>query len=127
MRRREFVGSVLLGGAAGRAAVPQGPADGGGEERMTWPTGDGYEAPVAAGENEVRWVQVDLGLSRKIDAVKLYPKFNPSPPRGIGFPVRFRIDISDDPQFAAATLVANHTSADQADPIDRFYREYLNP
>ncbi len=74
MRRREFVGSVLLGGAAGRAAGPQGPADGGGEERMTWPTGDGYEAPVATAENEVRWVQVDLGSTRKIDAVKLYPQ-----------------------------------------------------
>jgi hypothetical protein len=61
MRRREFVGTVLLGGAVGRAGVPQGPADGGGEERMTWPTGDGYEAPVATAENEVRWVQVDLG------------------------------------------------------------------
>ncbi|MGA2271795.1 MAG: discoidin domain-containing protein, partial [Bryobacteraceae bacterium] len=119
MRRREFVGTVLLGGAAGRAGVPQGPADGGGEERMTWPTGDGYEAPVGTAEDEVRWVQVDLGSPRKIDAVKLYPKFNPSPPRGLGFPVRFRIDISDDPQFAAATPVSDHTSTDLADPIDR--------
>jgi hypothetical protein len=102
VRRREFVGTALFGGAVGRAGVPQGPADGSGEERMTWPTGDGYEAPVATVENEVRWVQVDLGSSRKIGALKLYSRFNSSPPSGIGFPVRLRIDISDDPQFSRA-------------------------
>jgi DUF1680 family protein len=86
---------------------------------MTWPTGAGYDAPDAAVEDEIRWVQVDLGSPRQIDAVKLYPKFNPSPRRGFGFPVRFRIEISDDPQFRSAQPVSDHTGADLADPIDR--------
>jgi len=123
MKRRDFVGAMLLGGAAGGAGTAQTPGDASGDERMTWPTGAGYDALPAAAEDDVRWVQVDLGSSRQIDAVKLYPKFNPSPnpspPRGIGFPVRFRIDISDDPKFASATPVSDRTGTDLSDPADR--------
>lgn len=49
-----------------------------------------------------KWVQVDLGESMKPDAVALFPvtvQIENEPVVGYGFPRRFRIDISDDPNF----------------------------
>ena len=53
-----------------------------------------------------KWVQVDLGQSRPIDEVILVPAYvvyggHPGP--GFGFPPRFRVEISDEPDFAHAT------------------------
>jgi hypothetical protein len=45
-----------------------------------------------------RWVQVDLGASQPIEAVKLYPKFGMPGDhfKSEGFPLRFRVEVSDD-------------------------------
>ena len=75
----------------------------------------GYQATPPEGASH--WVQVDLGASRKIDAVKLFPAFD-APEHSPGFPVRFRLEASDDPQFKAAALIADRTGADYADPGD---------
>lgn len=40
-------------------------------------------------------------------------------PRGRGFPVRFRIDVSDDPKFTAVATVIDQTGADSPDPVNR--------
>ena len=76
----------------------------------------GYQA-AAASDEASHWVQVDLGTSRKIDVVKLFPVVN-SPEQAVGFPVRFRIEASEEPGFSTPTLVADCTGADYPDPGD---------
>jgi DUF1680 family protein len=95
------------------------PANEGMVERVAYRTWTGYKAKPASKPDEVRWVQVDLGVSQTIDAVKLYP-MNGSPwpdLRGLGFPVRFRVEASEDPEFKSATMIADCTDADYPDPI----------
>ncbi len=65
------------------------------------------------------WVQVDLQAAQPIDWVALVPaqvdwQLVGGP--AYGFPRRFRIDVSDDPAFAAFTPVAVYTDADFPEP-----------
>jgi len=52
--------------------------------------------------------------------VKLYPKFGMPGDHfaSEGFPLRFRLEASDDPRFAAPALIADQTAADYPDPVD---------
>jgi DUF1680 family protein len=118
MKRRDFVSTVLAGGVAGRLNAQPQAAAGADGDRIPSPTGLGYDSPLAATAEEPGWVQVDLGSSRKIEAVKLYPKVSFISQRSQGFPVRFRIDVSDDPRFGTAALIADQTGADYPDPAD---------
>jgi DUF1680 family protein len=78
----------------------------------------GYQSPQAANDNVVQWVQVDLGQERRIDKVKLLPMAGWGG-EGIGFPVRFRIESSDDPEFKTPATIADRTGGDVPDPADR--------
>jgi DUF1680 family protein len=118
MKRREFVGTVLVGSVAGRLNAQPQVVTGADVDRIPSPTGLGYDSPLAATAEEPCWVQVDLGSSRGIEAVKLYPKVSFISQRSQGFPVRFRIDVSDDPQFGTAALIADQTGADYPNPAD---------
>ncbi len=79
---------------------------------------NGYHSGIAARPDVVKWVQVDLGRSVPVERIRLIPArptdFRDSP--GFGFPVRFRVAISDDPTFARAETVADHTRADFPNP-----------
>jgi alpha-L-rhamnosidase len=77
--------------------------------------GHGYHGAVAKGPDETKWVQVDLGASRAIEAVELHPCDHVGV-KGFGFPVRFRIEASDDADFKAAAAIADHTKADAPNP-----------
>jgi DUF1680 family protein len=78
-----------------------------------------YRAKSSDGSAASTWVQIDLGSSRPIDAVKLYPYIRPHFPSGDGFPLRFRIECSDDPAFGTKKIIANSAQADYPDPGDR--------
>jgi hypothetical protein len=54
-----------------------------------------HRSRASGGAETTTWVQIDLGGSPSIDAVKLYPS-NGFKAAGDGFPVRFRIDCPDD-------------------------------
>ncbi len=57
-------------------------------------------------DDEVRWIQIDLGAVKKIDGIKLLPKVVPwGYVQSEGFPSRFRIEVSDDPDFSFACNV----------------------
>ncbi|MDZ4286998.1 MAG: DUF1553 domain-containing protein [Prosthecobacter sp.] len=61
----------------------------------------GYHSAVAPKQDTAKWVQVDLGRHVAIERVVLrpcYDDFN-SIGAGFGFPVRFKIEASDDPEF----------------------------
>jgi mono/diheme cytochrome c family protein len=66
------------------------------------PTPDyGYHAQIAARADTLKWVQVDLGQRVDLAQVVLapcYDDFN-GIGAGFGFPVRFKVEVSDDPDF----------------------------
>ena len=68
------------------------------------------------------WVQIDLGLRHSIDSVKLYPANERLYPgrdehyAGEGFPARFRVEMSDQPDFHEAKAIVDHTAADFPNP-----------
>ena len=81
----------------------------------------GYHSQITDRPDVTKWVQVDLGSTRAIDEVILVPAhvvYGGHPGPGFGFPPRFRVEISDDPDFARATVVADHTQTDFANPGD---------
>ncbi|MDX6262215.1 MAG: alpha-L-rhamnosidase [Kribbellaceae bacterium] len=80
----------------------------------------GFHSAVVSSPDTTKWVQVDLGSSESIAGVTLYPARPTNDPAGdfpgAGFPVRYRVQISDDPTFATATTVADRTDTDQQNP-----------
>ncbi len=131
--RRQFVGSVALGGAcltlspllwlekslaASSRAVAIPGATG---ERMAVAAAWSYRAyrsKSSASPDIATWVQVDLGASCPIDAVRLYPS-NWHSLAGDGFPLRFRIECSDEPRFQSRQVIADWSRTDYPDPGDR--------
>ena len=82
---------------------------------------NGYHSGITRTAEVRKWVQVDLGQSLPLDAIRLIPArptdFPDTP--GFGFPARFRVEVSDDPAFVRARTVADHTRADFPNPGDR--------
>lgn len=77
--------------------------------------GRGYHAAEAARPDELKWVQLDLGQPRPISAIRLYPARHEGKD-GFGFPVRFKVEASNDPDFKDARLIADQTAADVPNP-----------
>jgi mono/diheme cytochrome c family protein len=79
----------------------------------------GYHSQLSPKQNLSKWVQVDLGKSQAIQAVVLHPchdDFNQIG-AGFGFPVRFRVELSDDPKFQDKVhRIADETQADFSNP-----------
>ncbi len=74
----------------------------------------GYHSQITDRPAVTKWVQVDLGSTRAIDEVILVPAYviyggHPGP--GFGFPPRYRVEISDEPDFAQSAIVADHTAS----------------
>jgi hypothetical protein len=61
----------------------------------------GYHSAVAPTPDVTKWVQVDLGSTVEIDRVTLLPAHDTynGIGAGFGFPVRFKVEASDDPEF----------------------------
>jgi len=81
-----------------------------------------YRSKPAKTADATTWVQVDLGESRPIHFVKVYPANEKGYPgrdeyyAGEGFPVRFKIESSNDPDFHNPALIVDHTDADYPNP-----------
>ena len=81
-----------------------------------------YRSKPAKTADATTWVQIDLGESRPIDFVKVYPANEKGYPgrdehyAGEGFPVRFKIECSSDPDFHNPALIVDHTAADYPNP-----------
>ncbi|HEY8505970.1 MAG TPA: DUF1553 domain-containing protein [Gemmataceae bacterium] len=79
---------------------------------------NGYHSAIVPQPDAEKWVQLDLGESVPIDAVRIYPArptdFRDAP--GFGFPVRFKVAVSDDADFRTAETVADHTAHDFPNP-----------
>ena len=140
LTRRKFLGKTVSTGASLTAlrvfrpssilaAAPDSPAHLSAEgERMAFTPATAYRPYKSKPANRadvVTWVQVDLRSRRAIEEVKLYPAVALVQETGYGtgnnqgFPVRFKIEASDDQQFKTAQLIADYTGADCPNPGDK--------
>lgn len=82
---------------------------------------NGYHSQFSPIADATKWVQLDLGASLSIDSVRLVPAkpvdWQPDTP-GFGFPVRYRIEASNSPDFTQAQVLVDRSQEDQANPGD---------
>jgi len=74
-------------------------------------SGYGYHSDTALVAGTVKWIIIDLQETKDIDAIKLYPAQHDKT-YGYLFPVRFRVDVSDDPIFNDFESVVDETGGD---------------
>lgn len=72
----------------------------------------GYLA-VSTPNEEIKWVQVDLGQETTIDEIILYPLVYAGI-KGYGFPLRYRIEVSNESDFSEPIIFADYTKNDVA-------------
>lgn len=83
--------------------------------------GNGYHSAFGSDVNDMKWVQIDLGKRAAFSKILLYParpyNFQRDEP-GFGFPVRYKIEASDDPNFHElnTALLVDRTDSDQPRP-----------
>ena len=79
---------------------------------------EGFQSLPEKRADTSRWLMLDLGSEVPIDEVRLYPAQAGEYParRGFGFPLRWRVELSGNPGFAAPVTVADLRSADQFNP-----------
>ncbi len=79
----------------------------------------GYHSGLANEADATRWVQVDLGRSAAVDRVTLWgcrDDFN-GIGAGFGFPVRYKVEVSEDPAFRLkTTMIVDRSKSDAANP-----------
>ena len=80
-----------------------------------------YHSRPAKTVDATTWVQIDLGASQRISHIKVYPANDKGKP-GDAFPVRFKLEAADDPDFRNAKLLVDHTDADYPNPHGRVER-----
>jgi hypothetical protein len=98
-----------------RLATLQKPAPGKSSKAEAY----GYHSQIAPMQDVVKWVQVDLGKSVALSKIVLHPckdDFNQIG-EGFGFPVRFKVEVADDAEFASgATVIGDQMQADYPNP-----------
>jgi len=79
----------------------------------------GYHSQIEKTQNVAKWVQIDLGETQPIESilyVGCHDNFN-NIGAGFGFPVRYKIEIADDPEFKKETVViTDSTQSDVPNP-----------
>lgn len=79
----------------------------------------GWHSAIEARQESTHWVQVDLGVSKKLSRLVLHPchdEFN-NIGAGFGFPVRYVVETSSDADFkGAVTIIHDASRMDQKNP-----------
>jgi len=78
----------------------------------------GYHSKIESKQNDEKWVQIDLGKVSRISRITLFgchDDYN-GIGDGFGFPVRYKVELSDDATFTKAFVVADRTKEDQPNP-----------
>lgn len=79
----------------------------------------GYHSGITSKQETKKWLQLDLSQRHELREVKLFPCYDDfnNIGAGFGFPLRYRVEVSDDPAFEAGVFtVVDHTAADVANP-----------
>lgn len=90
-----------------------------GRLKLTTVPEHGYHSQIAKSPNEVKWVQLELPTATEIQEIKLIGSHDDYAGigSGFGFPVRFRVEVSNDATFTSnITLIADHSKADFINP-----------
>ena len=78
-----------------------------------------YRSELASRSDAAKWIVLDLGEARSMDAIEMFParpqKEN-TDFRTAMFPLRFKLEIADNPDFSDAKLVADKTDSDFPSP-----------
>ena len=81
--------------------------------------GNGYHSQYGASPDDTKWVQIDLGRPTKFSEIVLYParpyNFQRDVP-GFGFPIRYRIDASDNADMQPCRTISDRQADDQPNP-----------
>jgi alpha-L-rhamnosidase len=84
------------------------------------PPHNGYRSLPAPTPNTPKWVSIDLGALCRFNGVRLYGarifEAPPSDTPGYLFPLRFRIDVSSEPDFGECEIVVDHVHSDMINP-----------
>ncbi len=75
----------------------------------------GYHASEAQRQDDVKWVQIDLGRAVALSAVRLLPMQHAGRD-GFGFPLRFRVEAANEAAFQHPETVTDQSSADYPNP-----------
>ncbi len=87
--------------------------------KETWGSRYGHRSGDLEREDQPDWLQVDLGATRRVDTVVLAPVYLSYRGRvgeGYGFPKRFRVEISDDPEMRDAHTLVDCSHEDVPNP-----------
>ncbi len=79
----------------------------------------GYHSRIEGTADQTKWVQVDLGEPQSLSQVRIVPAFDSfnNIGAGFGFPRRFRVESSNDPDFRIDVQThLDATDKDQANP-----------
>lgn len=79
----------------------------------------GWHSQFARSANATKWLQVDLGGVEAFEAIVLVPvdvAYGTRVGPGFGFPLRFRVEASDDEAFSEPRLLASFDDADFPNP-----------
>lgn len=81
---------------------------------------NGWHSSIATRADDAKWVQLDLLEPTPLDELRFYPAHPPDFPErpGFGFPVRWRVEVSNEADFTHARLVLDATSSDYVNPAD---------
>ena len=83
-----------------------------------------YRSKTVASPEVTTWIQIDLNKSVAIEAIQLFPAADQMYPGrdqwygGQSFPLRFRIEASEDPSFSTRLPIVDFTQSDFPDPQD---------
>lgn len=109
MRRVEARLGVVAGELAGLPELLPGP----------FASRYGYRSETLLDQELPQWVQIDLGRSQPIDRIVAVPAHIHgigTHGEGYGFPLRFKIQVADDPGMERAVTVVDRTTGDVANP-----------
>lgn len=79
----------------------------------------GWHSTFSTNPNATKWLQVDLGRVQPFDSVTLVPvdvAYGTHPGPGFGFPLRFRVEVSDEAAFSEPRLLAAFDGEDFPNP-----------
>ena len=82
---------------------------------------NGYHSAIEAKQDVTKWVQVDLGAPLPVERVRLISArpvdFTDTP--GFGFPIRFKMEASLEPDFASPVMLLDQTQEDHPARTDQ--------
>lgn len=81
---------------------------------------NGWHSGISDTQDKIQWVQIDLGDSPVLQEVRLIPAHPPDFPdrTGFGFPIRFKVEVSDEATFREPRVIFDATAHDFPNPGD---------